>query len=94
ISQGITLSLNRTPGPPTIAPTTATVEGNVITVTDYVDSLGPPPPPQCMMTSVNVGALPPGDYTVNWYAQDIGPTILLGTFRFVVQPSRMRAVRH
>jgi len=101
VSQGVTLSLKRVTGAPTIGPATATVDGNVITVTDFIDTEVPPPPgyvpppPSCMTTSVNVGPLPPNDYTVNWYVQDFGPPkMLLGTYRFVLPPTRVRAVRH
>ena len=100
-SQGVTLSLKRVSGTSMIAPPTAIVSGNVITVTDYIDTEVPPPPgyvpppPSCVTTSVNVGPLAPGDYTVNWYVQDFGPPAqLLGTYRFAVPPPRMRAVRH
>ncbi len=101
VSPGIMLSLTRTPSPGTIMPTTATVSGNVITVTDYIDTEGPPPlgqpvpPPTCSTTSANVGPLPPGDYTVNWYVQDVMmPKSLLGSYRIAVPTSRVRAVRH
>ncbi len=94
----IVLSLTRMYAPGFIAPTTVSIKGNEITVSDYVDTegpVGPPPSPRCQTTSATLASLPAGEYVVHWKVIDFGITTDVGTFTFaVVAPQgRRRAAR-
>ena len=93
----ITLTINALFTTPRIQAPTASMAGNTITVTDYIDTEFPGPQVlvgPCQSSTVAIGPLAAGGYTVVWRTVDFGPTITRGMSLLRVVTPRRRTAAH